>query len=310
MPLKALHHVFLRARDLPGSRTFVEAFGLIPVAEQEGKLYFRGAGPQAYLLTLEPAASSSIGAIAFEVDSVEDLNRAVREHGASPVRALRSPGGGMAVSLRDPEGITIDLVHGISSRTADPLSATLTLNQGYDNKPRRGTYQAKTPLGPAQLTRLGHVGLFTGNIAGCTQWYEQVLGLLPTDLIYAGSPHNVLAAFYRLNRGTDFVDHHTLVLFGMGSRGVHHVSFEVENAEVQFVSHRWLASRGYESIWGVGRHPKGSHVFDVWRDPSGFRFETFSDTDLLNAAHPPDRVPVESMQMDLWRDRSYEPYFA
>jgi len=310
MAIRALHHVCLRARDLDGTRRFGEAFGLIPVAEIRGKVYLRGAGARAYLVTLEAADSSSLGSIAFETDSVEDLHNAIRQHGATPIRELGSPAGGVAVSLRDPEGVTIDLVHGVEPRAPDPVQNTLTLNQGYENKPRRGEFQVKAPLGPPQLLRLGHVGLFTSNAAACSDWYGQVLGLIPSDLMYAGSPDNIVAGFFRINRGDEYVDHHTIALFGMGSRGVHHMSFEVENAEVQFMAHRWLVSKGYESIWGVGRHPRGSHVFDVWRDPSGFRFETFSDTDLLNATEPTDRLPIESQQMDLWTDRSYEPYFA
>lgn len=310
MTITALHHVSLRARDIRGSRAFAEAFGLTPVLEQAGTVYYRGAGDRPYLLTLEAADASSLGSIAFEVSSIEDLHNAVRDHGATPVRALESPGGGKAVSLRDPEGITIDLVHGIAKRVPDALAHTVTLNQGYDNKPRRGAFQTKVPVGPPQLLRLGHVGLFTGNIAACIEWYTRVLGLLPSDLFHAGPPGNVVAGFFRLNRGDQLVDHHSIALFGMGSRGVHHLSFEVENFEVQFVAHRWLASRGYESIWGVGRHPKGSHVFDVWRDPSGFRFETFSDTDLVNASQAAGLFPIESQQMDLWTDRSFEPYFA
>jgi catechol 2,3-dioxygenase-like lactoylglutathione lyase family enzyme len=273
-------------------------------------VYLRGAGSHPYLAVLEQSDRSALAGIAFEVDAADDLQRAIDLHGATAVTALDAPGGGLAVSLRDPEGIAIHLVHGIEPRAADRLANTLTLNQGYENKPRRGAFQAKAPLGPPPLLRLGHVGLFTGNLAASREWYARVLGLLPSDLMYAGQPDNVVAGFFRLNRGEEFVDHHTLALFGMGSRGVHHLSFEVENSEVQFMTHRWLASKGYESIWGVGRHPKGSHVFDVWRDPSGFRFETFSDTDLLDASQAAEPIPIQAAQMDLWSDRSFEPYFA
>src|SRR5689334_3970158 len=99
MAIKALHHASLRVRDLPGSRAFMEAFGLTPVAEQEGKLYLRGAGSRAYLLTLEPAATSSLGSLAFEVDSIEDLQKAASEHGGSPIRVIDAPGGGRTVTL-------------------------------------------------------------------------------------------------------------------------------------------------------------------------------------------------------------------
>jgi hypothetical protein len=48
------------------------------------------------------------------------------------------------------------------------------------------------------------------------------------------------------------------------------------------VGHNWLASKGYRSVWGVGRHILGSQIFDYWRDPSGFTIEHYTDGDLVN----------------------------
>lgn len=58
------------------------------------------------------------------------------------------------------------------------------------------------------------------------------------------------------------------------------------------------------------RHPLGSHVFDVWKDPDGFRYETFSDTDLLNASTQTGLHAIQDMEMDLWSDRDVEFNFA
>jgi hypothetical protein len=88
------------------------------------------------------------------------------------------------------------------------------------------------------------------------------------------------------------------------------MSFEIQDTESQHALHRYLLQQGWESIWGVGRHPLGSHVFDLWRDPDGFRFETFTDTDVLTAAKAPGLHPIIGAQMDLWTDQSHEKYFA
>ena len=309
MALRGLHHIHLRARDLEGSRAFARDFGLIEAGEEAGRIYFRGTGTAFYHLVLEQAETSSLAGIAFEADGEEDLEAAVRNHGASAIRALDGPGGGQAVTLQDPEGNAVHIVTGIATREADALHPGRIHNHGLE-RPRRGTSQIQAPLGPPQLIRLGHIGMFVRDMAACDLWYRDVLGLLPSDLMYAGEPGNVVAGFYRLNRGDDWVDHHTLALFGMGKSELHHASFEVQDSEVQFIGHRWLERQGHESIWGVGRHPKGSHVFDVWRDPSGFRFETFSDTDLCTAAQAPDIFPIQEATMDLWSDRGHEAYFA
>lgn len=310
MAILGLHHIHLRVRDLQETRAFARDFGLHEAAvAADQKVYLHGAGTEAYQVVLESAEMSSLAGIAFAVDGREDLNRAVAEHGAAPVFSLQGPGGGEAVRLIDPEGTAIHLVHGIARRSPDPLRPQMIINQGID-KARRGATQYQPPLEPPQLLRLGHIGLFVRDFKACDAWYRKVLGLIPSDLMYAGSPENTIAGFYRINRGSEWVDHHTVAFFGFGKSDLHHLSFEVQNPEAQFVAHRWLASKGHKPIWGVGRHPKGSHVFDVWREPSGYRFETYSDTDLCAADKPAGRFDITTMEMDLWTNRSHESYFA
>jgi catechol 2,3-dioxygenase-like lactoylglutathione lyase family enzyme len=305
MPLIGLHHVHLKVRDLGATLAFATDFGLVEAEERAGRHFLRGAGSSIYSLVLEAAPESSLAGIAFEVDDERDLTRA----GASEVRALDGPGGGRGATLTDPNGIAIHLVTGIARREPDRLPPLMTLNQGAE-KSRRGVWQHKAPLGPPPLLRLGHIGLFIRDWKACDAWYGEVLGLIPSDLLYAGAAENVIGGFYRVDRGEEWVDHHTVAFFQMGEPGLHHLSFEVPNPETQFMGHRWMSQRQHESIWGVGRHPLGSHVFDVWRDPSGNRFETFSDTDLCNAAIPPEKHSIAEAQMDLWSDRDVHNYFA
>ena len=60
----------------------------------------------------------------------------------------------------------------------------------------------------------------------------------------------------------------------------------------------------------VGRHPHGSHVFDVWRSPDDARFETFSDTDLFQASDGTNLHDISTVIMDEWLDDGPERYFA
>lgn len=308
--IKGLHHIRLVAADFAGGVSFAKDFGLMEADVRGGRAYLRGVGASAYSLVVEDGEQSAFAALAFEVDDPFDLENAVARHGASAPEQLHGPGGGVSVTLRDPDGNSIQLVHGIAPRERDVLRAPLLLNQGYD-KVRVGPVQEKSPLGPPQLLRLGHVGLFITDWRASDAWYRDVLGLLPSDLSYVETTDNVVGGFYRLNRGAEHVDHHVVGMFQFpGKRGLHHLSFEVPNLEDQFVAHRWLTQRQRDSIWGVGRHPLGSHVFDVWRDPNGFRFETFSDTDLLDASSAPGIHDVKDMEMDLWSDRDVHIYFA
>jgi catechol 2,3-dioxygenase-like lactoylglutathione lyase family enzyme len=310
MAIKGLHHIHLVVGDLPGGIAFAKDFGLIEASADSTRSYLRGVGKAAYSVLLEKGSESQFAGLAFEVDDEADLEAAVVRHGASSPVALTGPGGGKSVSLCDPNGFNILLVHGIENRQADPLPTPMVLNQGYE-KVRVGTVQSKPPLGPPPLMRLGHVGIYIQDWAVSDAWYREVLGMIPSDLMYAGSEDHKVGGFYRLNRGEEHVDHHTVGMFGLpGKQGLHHLSFEVTNPETQFMAHRWLAQRGREEIWGVGRHPLGSHVFDVWRDPNGFRYETFSDTDLLDASVPTGLHSIANMEMDIWSDRNVEIYFA
>ena len=310
MAIKGLHHIHLIVTDLPAGIAFANDFGLIKVERDGDRVYLRGVGTAPYLVVLEEGPQAQLGALSFEVDSEADLYEAVAKHGASVPVALKGPGAGMAVSLRDPNGFTIQLVHGITPRTRDPLPAAMVHNQGYE-KARIGEVQAKSPLGPPPLMRLGHVGIYVQDWAASDAWYHDVLGLIPSDLMYFGKEEIKVGGFYRLDRGAEPVDHHVVGMFSLpGKQGLHHLSFEVPNAEAQFMAHRWLSQRRREEIWGVGRHPLGSHVFDVWKDPNGFRYETFSDTDLMDASVPAGLHSIENMEMDLWSDRDVEIYFA
>lgn len=309
MALLGLHHIHIGVPDIEASSTFLQDFGFHAAGESGDARYFRTSGANQYSVVIEPAEKASLVSFALEVESEDELTSAVEQHGASSPKPLEMPGGGTYVSLTDPDGKTVNLVHGDAKRDPDePTCPNLEVNYG-NIKTRKGKSQNFVPPGPAQLLRMGHVGLFTLDIAASDKWYRDVLGLIPSDQFFAGNPNNIIAGFYRIDRGDEYVDHHTVALFGMGRNDLHHVSFEVQDSEVQFTSHRYMKKQQHDLVWGVGRHPKGSHVFDLWREPSGYRFETFSDTDLCTSDQKVVPVPIQEQEMDLWLDQSHEPYF-
>jgi hypothetical protein len=131
-------------------------------------------------------------------------------------------------------------------------------------------------------------------------WLIDTLGFIPTDEMYIGDESNLICSFMRINRGDEWVDHHTIAVFKGAKADLHHASFEVADYEAQFMAHRYMETRGWELVWGVGRHPLGSHVFDLWRDPNRYRFETFSDTDLATAKTPTTAHDALRQEMDRW----------
>lgn len=306
--LKSLHHIRMQVPDVHGNERFARDFGLHEAARHAERVYMRACGSEAYSYVIEPGPKTRIGAIAFLAESRSELERAVHEHGATKIRSLEGPGGGEVVSLVDPDGNPVEIVHGIAERAPDALHREVVIN--YPGNRRRLNVPHRYPDGPGNPLRLGHLGLFVGDFKRMEAWYTSVLNIRASDRMHLGGPSKFVGGFYRLDRGAEFVDHHIIGFFAMGAPGLHHMSFEVQDTEQQMVSHRFMHKQGHKLVWGVGRHPLGSHVFDMWKDPNGLRFETYSDTDWCNNERPAADHPVEGSEMDMWSNDTPERYFA
>lgn len=285
LQIKDINHVVYCHPDLALIERFLTDFGLVVAHRTEQRIYLRGTGPLPYVYIAERAAQPSFGTIAFAVESLDDLKVAERVPGASRIQSLDAPGGGQYVALHDPSGRRIELVHGIETVEPLPLRAALTLNSA-EEKRRFGDVQ-RPDKGSAQVLRLGHAAIGVNDMAGHLAWYQRVLGMLPSDLVVEGDDKSCpAAAFLRLNRGSEWTDHHTIALFQAEQDFVHHASFEVQDFDAQCLGHEWMTTQGWTPFWGVGRHVLGSQIFDYWSDPSGNLIEHFTDGDLFNRDSP------------------------
>ncbi|MCF5126521.1 bleomycin resistance protein [Pseudomonas lactis] len=285
LQIKDINHVLYRHPDLGVVERFLTDFGLVVMHRTEQRLYFRGTCSLPYVYIAEKAVEASFGAIAFAVESLDDLHQATRLPGASAIRPLEGPGGGQYVALHDPSGRRIELAHGIEAVGTLPQRAALTLNSAH-HKQRFGDVQ-RPGKGAAQVLRLGHAAIGVQDMPQHLAWYQQVLGMLPSDLVVQEPDRDrPSAAFLRLNRGSAWTDHHTIALFQAPKDFVHHVSFEVQDFDAQCLGHEWMTLQGWSPFWGVGRHMLGSQIFDYWRDPSGNLIEHFTDGDLVNQDSP------------------------
>lgn len=310
MQLKSLHHVTFAVRDLDRQEGFCHDFGLVTAERTDHRLVMRTlGGDEACYVAIKADADVFIG-LAFEVEDAAMLDAAVVELGAKRQPDLDLPGGGQCVELTDPDGNKVLLVHGSVRREAGERYDDLLINTPFE-KHRFGRQQSERDVGPARLWRLGHLGLFVRNYAASAAWYGEHLGLIGSDVYHVPSvPQAKIVGFHRLDRGEEWVDHHTLALMQDERGGCHHISFEAHDYEAQLRTHRFLGGKAYEPIWGVGRHPHGSHVFDVWRSPDSARFETFSDTDLLRKSDGTRVHDISAVEMDVWSDDEPTRYFV
>lgn len=250
--------------DLPRARQFLLDFGMTIVHEDPDKeIFFTGYGAEPIIYIAReaaPGSSSTFGGAAYEVETRAELLRAASiVPNATPITPLPvNAGGGEIVSLTDPAGFQVHLVHGqtpkLPSASPDPRLEKLVVNF-EDEKPRKGKFQRFTP-GPAPVHKWGHYGVTypPGTYQAMYDWYTTHLSLAPSDIVYKnGKP---VTCFFHIDRGLEYTDHHAF-FFKCAKSGdaptVAHAAFEVHDFDIQQLGHQFLESRGYELCWGVGR---------------------------------------------------------
>lgn len=292
-----LAYVRIQGPDLAKGEAFLEAFGLQTVATTDRAVYSRGTDAGGYCHVLQLGPPRFFGA-AFLVDSPDSLENATRIEGASAITARNEPGGGHAVTLTDPNGFVIELVHGIEHYAAIDVEQ-FPVNTGEDRLRRAGTAYRRPP-GPSRVKRIGHFVIGTPDVKVTRAWYRETLGLLATDDVWAGEPEHVIATFSRLARGAEFVDHHVFMAHEDKVADLNHFGFEVQDYDDIFFGHYFMKEGGHEHRWGLGRHRLGSQVYNQWTDPWGRGYEHWTDTDVLNADHEAELWPASVALKSQW----------
>ncbi len=301
-----LAHVRFRAPDLDRMECFLTDFGLVRAARDERALYMRATDPAHHVHVTELGEPGFAG-FAFAASTREDLDRLAGSPAATgPVEAMDAPGGGARVTLRDPDGLAVEVVHGVAAAAPLPTGPDSAYNWG-GRRVRLGT-PTRLQAGTCPVKRLGHVVLLTPDFRRKQSFYERHFGIIASDEIYPDDdPERTMMAFSRVDRGDDFVDHHTLALIEGDAARFHHAAFEVENFDAVVLGHEHLRARGYDHALGIGRHYLGSQIFDYWLDPWGNRVEHWTDGDLLNRSSGTERAPLSVAIGRQWGPTVPEP---
>jgi catechol 2,3-dioxygenase-like lactoylglutathione lyase family enzyme len=289
----------LRAPDLSRMEEFLTHFGLIVSERTPNALYMRGSDSAHHIHVTELGDPRLVG-FAYEASNEDDLHRLTRIAGASQVEPIDEPGGGRRVRLTEPNGYQIEVVYGIAPVNPIPIERQ-PANSGAEPLRRAGSLYRPQP-GPTPVKRIAHAVLSTPRVRATAEWFQQVLGLIPTDEVYLGGVDGELfGSFCRVDRGDDYVDHHALFCIYNPTAGLNHLSFEVPDVDAVMIDHQYLRSLGkYDQLWGVGRHLLGSQVFDYWADPWGRIHEHWADGDRLNAVTPTQKWDVKDGLRVIW----------
>lgn len=293
-----IEYVAFGQKDLGRAEQFFVDFGLVPVARSETELLLRGRSNRHYHYVAERSDQPGVRAIAMRVESMEDLEEAARFPEASAIEPIGRAGGGWRVRLTSPDGIPFELVHGIEPLAPLPMRDPLVFNHALQ-KARTGEWQ-RPDLEPAAILRLGHVALTTPDYRRNAEWLQTRFGMRPSDVLIDGSQDNQIGGFFHCRGASGWTDHHTLALFPAPVSKVHHCSFEIQDVDAAFLGNKYLLSKGWKPLWGIGRHILGSQIFDYWFDPDGNVVEHFTDGDLVRGEHQVEYHQVSDDSLAQW----------
>jgi catechol 2,3-dioxygenase-like lactoylglutathione lyase family enzyme len=163
----------------------------------------------------------------------------------------------------------------------------------------RGADSESRVLGPARVERIAHTAYMSQDLPEIIAWYQDTLGVIPTDELVVGDPDNVLGQFNRVDLGDTPVDHHVIFLLRGRKTGMHHVSFQVEGVDDIFFGYDHMLRAGRDHVRGIGRHALGSQIFNYWMSPDRQMHEHWISHERMNASSRFNRIRIgEGMSYD------------
>ncbi|KAI0502931.1 Glyoxalase/Bleomycin resistance protein/Dihydroxybiphenyl dioxygenase [Xylaria bambusicola] len=301
--LARMAHVYFEHPDLELFSEFAKDWGFVEAKRDDNKIWYRGYGvdPYVYVVSKSKDGNPRFGGAAFVAKSEEEFEKAALLPGATPSSLADAPGGGKMISFTRSDDTHFHVVYGQIEREAEKSvpSATHEVQGPYNGpfqKLRKGTFQ-RYREGPALVHKLGHFGVVYRDFDTEINWYTGNFNLVPSNVLYHPVFSNIdVLTFLHLDLGKEFSDHHCMFMQRASPEVkksyLHHTSYEVADFDEQLIGHEYLAKKGHECVWGVGRHILGSQIFDYWKDPSGFKIEHYADGDLVNGDTPRTREVV------------------
>jgi catechol 2,3-dioxygenase-like lactoylglutathione lyase family enzyme len=282
--------------DLDAAQRFGVDFGFVVADRTPDALVLRARWGGPACLVIRRGRRSRFVGPAFRAAAQEDLGRLARATDAG-VRPLL---GGTAVTLTDPSGFTVRVVHGVPELAALPERNALPLNFG--TRTTRVNATQRPERRPAEVQRLGHVAVATTRFQAALDWYLDHLGLIVSDFLYLDGQRDrgPAMAFIRCDVGSEPTDHHTLAMALQPQTGLLHSAYQVTDLDEVAASGEYLRERGYRHAWGIGRHIQGSQIFDYWRDPDRLMFEHFADGDRFDCSLEPGWAPLSVSGLAQW----------
>jgi catechol 2,3-dioxygenase len=238
--IQSLRSVALNVPDLQRAETFYTQVWHLAVADRcDNAIYLRGTGPDHHILALhrggDTAEIRQVTLRAHDEAALQAIATAAIAAGgtiAVPLATVAEPGGGMGLTVRDPDGRLIQVVAN-DARHADTTDA----------KDR--------PI------RLAHAVFNSHDVAASQAFFERAFGFRLSD-------RTKIMAFMNCNR-----DHHSIALGDADNDAINHIAFVMPDLESVMRGGGRMKDAGHAIEWGPGRHGPGNNAFSYFVGPFG-----------------------------------------
>ena len=257
--------------DLGPARHFYTAFGLDVREEDDALGLYTFGHPHRWARVL-PGTSKRLLWLSLGIDA-DDAPRFERHLDARGIARIAAPAGAEAggIWLAGPDGLPVQL------RVAGKVSPSQPAPREFAPECRNaGRSPSRSQAPVVRPLYLSHILLFSADVDSARSFYEDVIGLRLSDR--SGS----VIAFLHSPHGSD---HHLVALAKSAGGGLHHSSWCVQSIDAVGLGMEQMATAGYPSGWGVGRHVLGSNYFRYVRDPWGSYAEYSYDIDFVEAGN-------------------------
>ncbi|GAB3482612.1 VOC family protein [Polaromonas eurypsychrophila] len=251
--IQALRSVALDLPDLDKAEAFyTEVWKLRVVARERDTIYLRGTGADHHLLSIHAGGElPQIRHVTLRARSeaaLAEIATATVQAGGSimvPLAALNDRAGGIGLTLRDPDGRLVQVVHG-DTRHSD-------VGEAQD-----------------QPIRLAHAVLNAHDIPKAQAFFEQALGFRLVD-------RTRIMAFLNCD-----ADHHSIALGDTDNDALNHIAFLMPEVESVMRGGGRMKDAGHAIEWGPGRHGPGNNSFNYFIDPFGVVIEYTADVQQID----------------------------
>jgi len=274
--IAALRSAALIVPDVEASaRFYTETWNLSVVSRDGTSIYLRGTGEMHHLLSLhqgDKVALRDVTLTARNAEALEAIARATVAAGGTiekPIGPIDEPGGGTGLTLRDPMGRVLRVVHG-DARHSD----------AGDTRSVRD-----------YPVRLAHVVLNSHDVDATQRFFEAALGFRLSD-------RTKIMAFMNCN-----TDHHSIAIGITDNDALNHIAFMMPDLESVMRGGGRMRDAGYAIEWGPGRHGPGNNAFNYFIGPDGVVIEYTAEVEQIDEtyqARGPEDWKWPAGRIDQW----------